>query len=140
MEEKNTPLQQIAGCGCLLILVVAAAAWLIEETLGYMVLAAGFALCMIIGSFWNSVNAEDPDVRRGSGCLSFLSLIGAGFLMYKYLPEKMWIFYVGCVIYVLAILWGINFRQQRLERGKQAAQNFKNQLESQGIDLDNLDE
>lgn len=139
-EEKVTIPQQVAGCGCLLVMLISGIAWFIAPELGGAVSLAGVILLLMVSSFVGAIIAENEDVRRGSGCFSVLTLIGLWFLMNHYWPAKMWIFYTFCGVYICAIIIGINYRQKRLERGKQAAQNFKKQLENKGIDLNNLDE
>jgi len=139
-NEKTTIPQQVAGCGCLLVMLISGIAWFLAPELGGIVALAGVVLLLMISSFWTSVFSENEDVRRGSGCFSVVTLIGLWFLMHYYLPTKMWIFYVFCAGYICAIFIAISYRKKRLERGKQAAQNFKAQLESDGVDLNNLDE
>ena len=140
MAEKSTVLEQVGGCGCLLIVLISGIAWFVAPELGGAIAVVGVTLVLMISSFFGAVIAEKEEVRRGSGCFSVLTLIGLWFLMHHFWPAKMWIFYAFCAVYIFAIFVGINYRKNRLERGNLAGQHFKEQLESQGVDLNNLDE
>ena len=139
-KEKTTIPQQVAGCGCLLVILISGIVWFIAPELGGAVALAGVVLFLMISSFFGAVLSENEDVRRGSGCFSIMTLIGLWFLMNHFMPTKMWIFYTFCAGYICAIFIAVDYRKKRLARGKKAAQNFKAQLESQGVDLNNLDE
>lgn len=141
MAEQPKPLESCAGCGCLLVLGISAfACWLGGKEFGSLVFCVGIAVFLVISSFFAAVVAEDPNVRHGSGCLSFLTLVVSGFLVHHFYPEKMWMFYTFCGIYVFCILLGVGYRQSRQDRGMHAAVGFQRELEKQGVDLNNMDE
>ncbi|MCQ2378268.1 MAG: hypothetical protein MJ016_03525 [Victivallaceae bacterium] len=143
-DKKMSKAEKATGCGCLAFLIPGALLTLVgAPNLGAIIIAAGFLLILIIGSFYYAIVGKHRKRRIAASCLSGLSLMVLVMVAWSY--DQYGDGRIGYLLLLAySLLWGgaASYRFVQHCKELKAGEHYKETLLSQnpGIDLNNLDE
>lgn len=129
--------QQIAGCGCLLIIVGSIViGYFFNSNSGWMAFIAGIIVFVVVGSFGCTILSDDKNQRLGAGCISIVTLIAAAIASYSTKPEYLpWVIGFTIVFIVASII-----AKHRRSIKNQYAKHIRQAFSSMNIDNDDNDD
>lgn len=135
MAEVASVKNQIAGCGCLVILALAGVGCLLGPHVGGIILVAGGLVFGVLYSFMTVLTNPDKEMRRNAGCVCFSILILSAIITAFISPVALLV--VGIIVAVfLFALWIAkgNFLNQE-KKDKEITDKFEAALLASGLDF-----